>query len=390
MKSTIERNEKKVRVLFVIDELTGGGAEKVLQTLVNHMNHERFDITVLTFEDTAPDSYLIKEIHYRSIYRYRTKAGRLILHSLFRLLAEAGAAHSLFVRDTYDIEIAYLEYGPTKFVAQSPDRKSAKVAWVHCDMSMNHSDRASIQRQKKLYGKFDRIACVSPASRDGFQRLFGKDLPTQVIPNVIDEEEILRKAAERIEEEGEEAISGQVRLVAVGRLTQVKGYDRLLQCCSRFRNEGISFYLEILGEGEARAALEEQIRREKLEQIVRLRGFTANPYPYMRRADVLVCSSHYEGSSTVIREAMILGKPVVTTDCGDMREILGESVYGILTENSLEGLYQGLRRMVTSVELRTRYEKLAAERGRKMNKAWAVKENEDFLLQTLHNIENGN
>ena len=141
---------------------------------------------------------------------------------------------------------------------------------------------------------------------------------------------------------------------------------------------------------EERAALEDQIRREKLEQIVRLRGFTANPYPYMQRADVLVCSSHYEGSSTVIREAMILGKPVVTTDCGDMREIVGESVYGILTENSLEGLYQGLRRMVTSGEQRSRYEKMASERGRTLSKTWAVKENEDFLLQILRNCENGN
>lgn len=393
MKYTAERKKKRkqdkiIRILFVIDSLTGGGAEKVLQTLVNHMDPDRFDITVLTFEDTDPEPYLKKGIHYRSIYRSRSRAGRAFFHALFRILAEAGIAHSLFVRDTYDMEVAYLEYGPTKFVSQSPDPDSIKLAWVHCDLSMNHSDQKSIRRQKEAYRKFDRIACVSSVAEKGFFKQFGTDFPVSIIPNVIDEEEIIRRAMEPSAENRAGGSSEEIRLIAVGRLIPVKGFDRLIHCCALLDKEGIAFRLDILGEGEERPALEKQIRAEGLEGQVHLRGFIGNPYPYMKQADVLVCSSHYEGSSTVIREAMILGKAVVTTDCGDMRDVIGDSEYGILTQDTLESFYNGIHRMVMSRELRSHYEDMAARRGEKLKKDYAVRENEAFFLHAIQEKKN--
>lgn len=384
MKSTKEWNENKIKILFVIDKLTGGGAEKVLQNLVNHMDQDRFDITVLTFEDTDPEPYLNKEVHYRSLYRARTKKGGILYHSLFRILAEAGIAHALFIRDSFDIEVAYLEYGPTKFVAQSQNRNATKLAWVHFDLSLNNPDMNSIRRQKEAYRKFSRIACVSYAAKDGFMRLFGGNHHVEVIPNVIDEEEILRKAAEQVPDDSTEAYADcGMKLIAVGRLAKSKGFDNLIRCCARLKAEGILFKLEILGEGTERKALESQIRISGLKNTVFLRGFVTNPYPYLKRADVFVCSSHNEGSSTAIQEALILGKAVVTTDCPGMREIIGDSHFGILTKDNWESLYNGIRRIVTSKELYSHYEKMARECGSGMKKAIAVRKNEAFFIEAM-------
>ena len=76
-----------------------------------------------------------------------------------------------------------------------------------------------------------------------------------------------------------------------------------------------------------------------------MEGFQSNPYSYMKRSDLYVCSSYVEGFSTVVSEAVILGIPVVTTESSGMREILGDSEYGLITENSDESLYQGMKKM---------------------------------------------
>ena len=81
------------------------------------------------------------------------------------------------------------------------------------------------------------------------------------------------------------------RLLAVGRLTKQKNFKLSDQNCGRLRDSGYQFKLNILGEGPERERLEEQIRTLKLEKYVTLKGFTKNPYPWMKTADLIVCSS---------------------------------------------------------------------------------------------------
>lgn len=81
-----------------------------------------------------------------------------------------------------------------------------------------------------------------------------------------------------------------------------------------------------MGEGTDREKLEQYIKQHHLETCVRLSGFHTNPYPYLAKADLFVCSSRAEGYSTVITEALILGLPIITTRCAGMQELLGEMV----------------------------------------------------------------
>ena len=124
-----------IKILFFIDGITGGGAEKVLRTLVNNMDQSKFDITVQTLVESDPARYLAPGIRYRAINRCKTPLGRRLFHYWVRLCAELKWLYPLYIKDDYDIEVAYLECGPTKFLAGSTNKKAKKLAWVHCDLA---------------------------------------------------------------------------------------------------------------------------------------------------------------------------------------------------------------------------------------------------------------
>jgi glycosyltransferase involved in cell wall biosynthesis len=119
-------------------------------------------------------------------------------------------------------------------------------------------------------------------------------------------------------------------ILAAGRLTAQKDYPTLINAFARIRRVRPARLL-ILGEGEERAALEEQVGRLRLEQDVCLPGFVSNPFPYMRRASVFVLSSRWEGLPGVLIEAMYCGAPLIATDCpGGSNEVLAGGRYGRL------------------------------------------------------------
>lgn len=370
-----------IKVLFLIDGISGGGAEKVLCNLVNNMDQSKFDITVQTFDEYNPEEYLVAGIHYKSINRCKSKLGKKLFSYWFRLCAELKMAYYFFVKDNYDIEIAYLETMPTKIIAQSTNKKAKKLAWVHCDLSKKEGMEESKKKIRKQYIKFDKIICVSEDARKGFYKLCGNDFDAIVLHNVIDEEEILKKAEESITDW--QINSGETQLLAVGRLTQQKNFGQLIRACGLLRDYGYKFHLNILGEGPERNNLQTQINELELNHEITLRGFTSNPYPWMKMSDIIVCSSKYEGISTVVQEALILGKIVVTTPCTGMRELLGDSQYGLIVDdNSTNGLYDGISRMLESQNKVDKYTNKALNKGLSYRKKNTVNKTER-LFETI-------
>lgn len=365
-----------IKILFLMDNITEGGAEKVLRTLVNNMDQEQFEITVQTVEAADAQQYLVPGIRYKAINRCKTALGRKLFSYWLRLCAELKWIYPLYIRDDYDIEVAYLECGPTKFLSGSTNRKALKLAWVHCDLEQKGT--VATEKLKRIYRCYDKVICVSENVKDSFQRQFGSTPEAVVLHNVIDESEILQKA---------EAFPAEKKPVftflAVGRLAHQKGFDRLLDACRKLKDSGRSFRLQILGEGPERSALEKRIEDLHLQDTVELLGFRENPYPYVRAADCVVCSSRYEGFSTVVTESLILGKPVVTTPCTGMDELLGKSEYGLITEDSAEGIYCGMMQMLDDPALLRSYADAAARRGLSFSKASIISETQLFLICEL-------
>lgn len=354
------------KILFFIETLRSGGAEKVLQNLVNSMDHDRFAVTVATPwpEDR---SVLHDRVAYQSLY----PAKNILTRYLYRLEAQLGTAVRRIRRD-FDIEAAYLECGPTKLMSASKSR-AKKLAWVHCDLSRKSDDPAAFARTcAPWYRKFDHVICVSENVRESFCRMFPDAPPASVLYNVNDEVEILEKADAFTPER-----SGIPTLCAVGRLTRQKAFDRLIRSCAELKD--LPFRLQIIGEGEDRAMLEGLIAETGLSDRVSLLGWQSNPYPYMKAADLIVCSSIYEGLSTAVTEALILGKAVVTTPCTGMDELLGDSEHGLITDD----LCAGLRRMLTEPGLRDHYAAAAARRGRDLRREPLVRKTEAFFTELL-------
>lgn len=361
-----------IKILFFIENLSGGGAEKVLLNLVNAMDKSKFDITVQTLFPDEAAKHLDSAVRYKYCYKNASKIGNLRM----RAEAEIGLTYSLHIKDDYDIEVAYLECGSTKIMSASTNNKATKLAWVHCDLSKKAGNvSAFVNETAKYYKKFDKIVCVSDDARNSFIEMYGNSPETVTIYNCYNDREIKEKAELPIETE----ISlPRPLLLAVGRLTEQKRFDRLLKIQYRLKYEGVDFSLLILGEGKERKKLEKYISENSLEDHVMLPGFCENPYPYMKYADLLVCSSAYEGFSTFLVEGMILDKPMITTDCTGMKELLQDGKYGMITENSEEGLYQGIKRILTEKDVFESLQK-SVQRNNMFSLGNSVKKTEEFF-----------
>ena len=108
-------------------------------------------------------------------------------------------------------------------------------------------------------------------------------------------------------------------------------------------------------------------------------GFQKNPYKYLARSDMFVCASYSEGFSTATTEALVLGVPVVVTDCSGMKEMLGDNEYGIITENNDDALYEGIEKMLTDKELRLRYKEQAEIRGKDFSMEKRIEKIEEYF-----------
>lgn len=367
----------KIKILFYIDTLIGGGAEKVLRNLVNSMDYNKFEITVqTTFKEDVSD-YLNKEINYRYCYKTQNSISRLI----FRAETEAGLIYPLHIKDDYDIEVAYLEAASTKIIAGSTNKKAKKLAWVHCDLrKATDNPEAYVEKTKEWYKKFDKVICVSKSVREGYTELFGNTPPSEIVYNTVDDTEIAIKSVCKMPCDIKKE---KLTLIAVGRLSAPKNYPRLLKTVKILLDEGFDFELWILGEGSLRPEIEKLIKELAVQNHVKLLGFYDNPYPFIRTADLSVCSSDYEGLSTFVTESLIIGNAVITTDCGGMDELLGENEYGIVTQNSDEAFTEGLRKMLSNPQLLDEYTKKANLRGQQFSKKELTAKTEKLFINTL-------
>lgn len=343
-----------MKILFCINRLCGGGAENALLHLVNHLDPQLYEITVLTFLDGGVyEKELAPHVRHESLIRCKNTFVRRILSDIVSYIVPPRWLYRLLVKEKYDVEVAFLEGLPTKMLAASKNKDAKKIAFVHMDLMEYFDSNKVFFSEKKneiCYQTFDTIACVSSGVREAFHKRFPTvpEEKSSVLYNVIDENEITQKA--RLPLPPDLQSVRRPCAVTVGRLCDQKGYDRLLKVHKRLLDEGLFHTLWILGEGEEQNNLEAFIAHNNLGDSVKLLGYWENPYPFMAQADFFVCSSRAEGFSTVATEAILLGLPVLTTDCAGMHELLDRYDCGVITENTADGLYRGLKQLLRSPE----------------------------------------
>ncbi len=370
-----------IKVLFFIPGLSEGGAEKVLCNLVNNMDQSKFDITVQTIEKYEHKKYLVPGIHYKSIFSSKRKLIKKISFLWYRFCTEFKLTYPQYIKDDYDIEVAYLECGATKVMAASTNKDAVKLAWVHCDLIKKGITGKKVA---SFYSKYDYAVCVSQDVKKSFDELFGEYVPSTVLRNVIDEEEIYQKSKEKIEWKTEPKTK---KFLAVGRLSEEKNFEYLINTCARLKSEGYLFDLKILGDGPLHSHLQQLIDEKGLNSEVELKGFLNNPYPWIANADYILCSSKYEGMSTVIQEALVLGKIIITTSCAGMKELLGESEYGLIVDDSSDGLFNGIKRMMDDKKKEDTYCEKVKKCNEELKKKNMVNKTQTFLENLISKKE---
>ena len=357
-----------IKILFLTQNLGGGGAERVLVNLVNNMDKTKYDITVATmFGGGVNEKFLSKDVKY-----FSKKAPLFPGVSQIMRFIPAKLLYKYFVgNEKYDVVVAFMHGLPAKVISGCTLKNAKKISWLHCgDMNKTSMFRCfpTFKGAVKAYSSFDKILGVAKSVSDAFSKKTGLTENVGYCYNVNDTDKIFTLSKEEVE------LDCKAPLVcSVGRFTSEKGFSRLIKISNRLHNEGVEHSLMLIGGG----ALEETIKAEAeaLNENVIFTGFQNNPYKYLNKADIFVCSSYFEGLSTATTEAVVLGLPTVSTDVSGAKEILGENnEYGLGVGMDDEDLYKGLKEMLTNDELRASYKEKAKIRGEFFNTETAVRE----------------
>lgn len=371
------------KILFVINTLGCGGAERAMLDLFDALDPEKYEISLFVLTGQGELSHELPEHVQLLNQKYQdvsvlTKEGRRIL---VKRVLQAGVGKGLFlrrasyllknawnmcrcgkilpdklcwrlladgaplVRDEYDLAVAYLEGGATYYVADHVKAKK-KTAFVHIDYG-----KAGYTRDLDLgcYSNFDRIFTVSDEVKTHFLEVYPEyEKKVSVFHNLVNHKRIRRMA-----EQGngfEDDFQGY-RLLTIGRLTQQKRYDIAVQAMALLKEKctvPVRWY--VLGEGDLRDSLERQIKAAHLENDFILLGVKTNPYPYCKNCDFYVHATGFEGKSIAIQEAQTLGKPILATDCSGNKEQIRDGIDGCLCQLTPEAISDQLVWMIQHPE----------------------------------------
>lgn len=360
------------KVLFVVDERKLGGVSILLENILNNLDNKNLDITVLVLHDNGDR---LENIKAKVIYG--TKAFNIIdldlkyLLKNFKLISaikkiimslrlKTGKIDKFILKQRnklglsgYDTEIAFKSGFCSAFVAYG-DAKS-KINWIHEDYATYNRTKRYEDTFKKIFNEFDKHITVSQDAKKSFCNIYANADKTFVIENYIDTKVILEKAKQNIPLASYKIDKNKLNLVALGRFCYEKGFDRIIQAFSKLKQEmDISnVHMYIIGYGDEEKKLNEDINRLNLNEhidIIDNSKFDWNPYAFMKDCDLYVLSSRSESFGMVRVEALTLKLPVITTNVANTEELL-QNKYGLVVENSDEGIYQGLKEVITNDEL---------------------------------------
>lgn len=364
------------KILFLIPTLMHGGAEKVLVNLVNNLDPTKYEVTLYSIFDEGVNKEFLKshvkyQFKFKKVFRGNSQLMKLFTSKFL---------YRFFIKDDYDIIISYLEGPAARIIAGCPNPKVKKVAWIHIELNDKKEAKVgfiSIGAARKAYEKYDQIVAVSKTVGECFKKNITDKIPLQVLYNTNETEQIRKLGLEPVENVFDKET---IQVCSVAKIATTKGFDRLLIAHKRLMDEGFVHHVNILGIGNEQGNLERRAKELGVSESFRFLGFHSNPYQYVSKCDLYVCSSHVEGFSTAVSEALILGIPVVSTNCSGAYELLGyHNEYGMVTENNTDAIYEGMKEMLANPHKLAYYRSQAVKRGYYFSKENTVKAVENLL-----------
>ncbi len=361
---------KKKKILVVQGSLQAGGAEKATVSFLNTLPQERYEVDLMLSSRTG--------LFYKQVpgwvniidapYPYNCLAHKpvdwrfYIKHSPFmwvkKVIRTYVAKHqsklhliqSLWKQWRDDIPVFDKEYdiayggqeGANNYYVIDHVKAKIKILWIHSDYE-----------KLKYVDDFDRpyfkqasvVATMSPKARDILQKHFPESADhIWFLENITNGSMIRKMAAEEVNDDRFKLVEG-VNLVSVGRLSLPKNFGRAVRVASVLKKRGVVFHWTIVGEGPLRNTLESQAKELGVDDVVSFIGLRSNPYQYMRKSDMLVVTSNYEGRSIAIDEAQVLGIPVITTNYPTAKDAVIDGETGLICDMTPEAIASSIVRL---------------------------------------------
>lgn len=363
----------KKNILFVVDERQMGGVSILLEDMMKMLNISKYNIDVLVLHDNGEmlenmdkSINLIYGTPYFEAVDYHLseviKSGNLkLIYRKIKLILDMKTGHiekviqkerKKILRKKYDVEIAFKDGFTALFTAFGDSKK--KIHWLQSEYANSNPNAKYNKVFNKALIKFDKFVAVSENVKKEFADTYNLGDKIEVIYNLIDQEKIKRKSCE---DSDVVLDNSKLNFVSVGRIHQVKGYDRLIDAFSKLKKENLlnDVILRLYGNGPAYDDIKRQIDSLGLTDHILLMGQVSNPFKYLKNNDLFILPSRHEAFGLVIVEALTLHVPVLATSTSATSKLIENEKNGLIVENSTEGIYEGLKKIINNKHLINEY-----------------------------------
>lgn len=356
------------KILFIAHTFSaGGGAERVLNTLVGELSKwykidiiERWEDNTLVYDlpknvnklkSMTYFPHMVDEMGWNKTYWNLQRKLLSIVTTLF-----PGFVYRHFINGRYDYEISFNYLYSALLVANSPNKQSKKIAWNHGDLyDLDYKklkgkalffNWIKYTIEKRALKKVDSVVAISQNTYRSIVQLFPfAENKLKLISNGYDFKSMIEKSCE-----DDVHVSSRFRLIFLGRLdhnknviVQIKAVNKLI------KEKRMDVELLIFGQGSEEGSLKAEAG-ENMGNHIFFKGFISNPYPYLKSSNALIMTSLSEGFPTVLVESICLGTPVIATKVGGVSEILQVSKNGLVVENDVNDIAEKICYMASHYE----------------------------------------
>lgn len=372
----------KPRLFINMHYLELGGAERALIGLLNAIDTEKIDVDLFINQHTGafmslvpPKINLLPEIAtYSAIERpmkdiffeghwgilFARLWAKLKLKRYWKKLGvKKDASYTQYIFDAvtpflpslkhlghYDMAISFLD--PPHIVQDKVDA-AIKMEWIHTDWSTHHVD---MNRVAPRWDNNDYIVSISQAVTEQFLKKFPQfEKKIIEIHNILSPRSVRKQADCQVEMKG--FLGEGFSICSVGRISYVKNFDSIPDIARLLREKGLKFHWYIVGPGD-HALIDKDLISRGVADCVHFVGAKNNPYPWMKACDLYVQPSRLEGNSVTVREAQILGKPVLVTNYPTAKSQISNGVDGIICGMDNESIADSILTIASDKHLRDR------------------------------------
>lgn len=374
--------KKRKKIAILLPWLKIGGTNKICVNFINELI-QYCDVTLILsqntgefLDDLSDDIEIIvdnvkdvKELFFQDLkkinivniykdlkYYYEIKKGRYGIKN-YKYIAKR---NSVITDEYFDCAISYHGQSPERLLNLIYRIKAnKKIAWIHGEISFSDKECKDMEY---YYNKLDHFYFVSNHTFDSFLKKIKIDKSKgEVYYNPIDKQDIFFKSMEVIDTPYPDNV---YKLLTVGRISKEKGQLMIPKIAYELKKRGYKFMWYIIGDGDLRLEVQNNIENYKVCDCVKILGVRKNPYSYMLDCDIYIQPSYTEGYSTTICEAGILGKPIIGTEpSGGIHDQIINGYDGYIVNATELDLTNGIEKLLKNKNLRYQFGKNIAKKN---------------------------